>query len=157
MEIRHDLSGFARLQQAFLRSPGFVSRELESWMQATTLHLQREIFDRTPYKEGTLRKSISSEVERVGQFGVQGIVGTALDYAIPVERGSDPHEIVPKNGKALHFMMRGVPVFARRVHHPGSKGAWMFTKAFEQNIKQIEADFERFVDHVLAKIAAGAV
>lgn len=157
MEIRHDLSGFARLQQAFMRSPNFVARELESWMQATIFHLQREVQVRTPKDTGALQKSIISEVEPLGRFGVQGIVGTPLNYAVPVELGSKPHDIVPKNGKALHFMMRGIPVFAKRVHHPGSKGAFMFTKAFEQNIKQIEADFERFVDHVLAKIAAGTV
>jgi hypothetical protein len=157
MEMRHDLQGVDKLQRAFIRAPQFVSRELYGWMQATTLHLQREIQIRTPKREGTLQKSIGSEVEKVGQFGVAGIVGTSLNYAPPVEFGSKPHDIYPKNGKALAFMMRGVPVFAKKVHHPGSKGAFMFTKALEANIKNIEDDFASFIDHVLAKIAAGAV
>ena len=156
MELRHDLQGFDKLQRAFMRAPNFVARELDGWMQATTLHLEREIVLRTPKKEGTLQKSISSEVQKVGQFGVAGIVSTALNYALPVEFGSKPHDITPKNGKALAFMMRGVPAFAKKVHHPGSKGAFMFTKALQANVKQIESDFASFVDHVLAKVAAGA-
>ena len=156
MELRADLQGFDKLQRAFMRAPNFVSRELTQWMQTATLHLQREIVLRTPKKEGTLQKSISSHIEPVGQFGVAGIVSTALNYALPVELGSKPHDITPKNGKALAFMMRGVPVFAKKVHHPGSKGAFMFTKALQANVKQIEADFASFVDHVLAKVAAGA-
>ena len=158
MEMRHDLQGFDKLKRAFMRAPQFVSRELDGWMQATTLHLEREIVLRTPKKEGTLQKSIGSEVQKVGQFGVAGIVSTALNYAEPVEFGSKPHEIKPKPGKYLHFMIRGVPVFTKKpIQHPGSKGAFMFTKALQANINHIEDDFARFVDRVLAKIAAGAV
>lgn len=151
------LLGFDRLQRAFHLAPNFTARELESWVTVITLYLQSEVQERTPKRDGTLQQSTISEVKTVGRFGVEGIVGTPLDYAPPVEFGAKPHDIVPKNGKALHFMMRGIPVFAKKVHHPGSKGAFMFTRAFEENLQQIQADFYRFVDHVLAKIATGSV
>lgn len=151
------LLGFERLQRAFERAPEFVGHELTVWMTAQGLYLQGEIQKRTPKDTGLLQKSIIAHVEYIGRLGVTSIIGTPLNYALPVEMGSKPHDILPKNGKALHFMMRGIPVFAKKVHHPGSKGAFMFKKSLDANITQIQEDFYRFVDHVLAKIASGAV
>lgn len=156
MELRHDLQGFDKLQRAFMRAPDFVSRELYMFMNTMAFHMEREVVLRTPKKSGNLQTSISGRAERVGAFGVQAVVATALNYALPVEFGSKPHDITPKNGKALAFMMGGGLMFAKKVHHPGSKGAFMFTKALQANINNIEDDFARFVDRVLAKIAAGA-
>lgn len=155
MEIR--LEGFDRLQRAFMQSPQLVHREIESWMLAQGNHLQREVQRRTPKDTGALQKSIANYIVPAGPLGVEAIITTPLNYAQPVEFGAKPHDISPKNGKFLHFMMRGVPVFARKVHHPGSKGAFMFEKAFNANATQIQQDFIRLVDHILAKIATGAV
>lgn len=157
MELSMSLLGFERLQRAFERAPDFVGRELTAWITAQGLHLTGEIQKRTPKDTGLLQKSIIPHVEHTGRLGVASIIGTPLNYALPVELGSKPHDILPKNGKALHFMMRGIPVFAKKVHHPGSKGAFMFKKSFEANIAQIQDDFYRFVDHVIAKVASGAV
>ena len=146
---------FERLAVAFHQAPEFVSRELFAWMDSIGLHMQGEIQQRTPKDTGTLQKSIQSIVKPVGRFGVEGIVGTSSSYAVPVEVDVKPHDIVAKNGKALHFMMRGIPIMVKKVRHPGSKGAFMFKKSFEANVAQIERDFVRFVDHLFAKIAAG--
>jgi hypothetical protein len=43
---------------------------------------------------------------------------SALDL---VESGTDPHEIVPTNAKALRFTGNGQVVFAASVQHPGTK------------------------------------
>jgi len=146
---------FDRLAVAFRMAPDFTRRELFAWMQATGYHMQGEIQQRTPKRDGTLQTSIQTAVKPVGTFGVEAIVGTPLSYAVPVELGSKPHDIVAKNGKALHFIMGGIPIFAKRVRHPGSKGAFMFQKAFDANVAQIEKDFAMFVDHLFAKISAG--
>lgn len=157
MQLSMSLDGFERLQRAFMHAPDFVSRELTAWATAQGLHLQAEVQKRTPKDTGLLQKSISSHIEPAGRLGVSAIIGTPLNYALPVELGSKPHDILPKNGKALHFMMRGIPVFAKVIHHPGSKGAFMFQKSFDANIAQIQDDFYKFVDYVIAKIASGAV
>lgn len=157
MELSMSLLGFERLQRAFERAPDFVGHELTSWVTAQGLHLQGEVQKRTPKDTGLLQKSIISHVEPLGRLGVAAVIGTPLNYAVPVELGSKPHDILPKNGKALHFMMRGIPVFAKKIHHPGSKGAFMFQKSFDANIEQIQADFYNFVDHVIAKMASGSV
>jgi len=146
---------FDRLAVAFHQAPDFTRRELFAWMTYTGLHMEGEVKKRTPKKEGTLQNSINAVTKPVGRFGVESIVGTSLNYAVPVEDDVKPHDIVAKNGKALQFMMRGVPIMVKRVRHPGSKGAFMFKKSFEANISQIMQDFERFVDHVTLKIAQG--
>jgi len=146
---------FDRLAVAFRMAPDFTRRELFAWMQSTSFHMQGEIQHRTPKRDGTLQKSINNIVKPVGRFGVEGIVGTPLSYAVSVEYPTKPHDIVAKNGKALQFIMRGIPIFAKRVRHPGTKGSFMFKRAYEANVAQIERDFEGFVDYLLAKITAG--
>jgi hypothetical protein len=150
------LPGFDRLQRAFQQSPQYVGRELHAWVETTAAHLTDEITSLTPKDTGLLQQSIKPSVVQVGALGVSAVIGTPLSYALPVEFGAKPHDIVPKNGKALHFMMRGIPMTLKKVKHPGSKGYFMFTQAFEANIKQVQDSFERMVERVIAKLAAGA-
>lgn len=42
-------------------------------------------------------------------------------YAEYLENGTQPHDITPKNASVLHFVVNGNDVFARKVHHPGTK------------------------------------
>lgn len=156
MNLGASLIGADRLARAFLQAPNLTERELLKWAETTGAHMTDEITSITPKATGLLQNSVQPYVEQVGRFGVSAVIGTPLSYALPVELGTKPHVIVPKNGKALAFMMRGVPVFAKKVNHPGSKGYFMFTRAFEANINQIFDSFERMLDNVLAKIAAGA-
>lgn len=69
-----------------------------------------------PVKRGTLRRSITSRVERGGS---RGIVGTNLTYARAVNDGSKPHVIRPRTAKALYWKGALHPV--RSVNHPGNK------------------------------------
>jgi phage gpG-like protein len=49
--------------------------------------------------------------------------GAGIKYAAIQEYGgvTAPHDILPVRGKALAFMAGGEQVFARLVHHPGSR------------------------------------
>lgn len=73
---------------------------------------------------GALRRSIQSEVHR-DTHSVIGEVFSSGDvkYARIHEFGGKtrPHDIFPSKAKALSFMMGGRRVFAKVVHHPGSK------------------------------------
>lgn len=146
---------FERLAAAFKMAPDLTRRELDLWITAAAFSMQREIQLITPTKHGLLRGSIGTDIRPVGNFGVEAVIGTPLNYAVPVELGSKPHDIVAKNGKALHFMWRGIPIMAKRVRHPGTKGSFMFKRAYDANVAQIERDFESFVDHLFANITAG--
>ena len=42
-------------------------------------------------------------------------------YGFFVREGTQPHEIVSRRAKALRFIIAGKVIFARRVHHPGTR------------------------------------
>jgi HK97 gp10 family phage protein len=62
-------------------------------------------------------------------------------YAEFVENGTQPHTIAAR-GRMLAFEVNGATVFARSVHHPGTKP----TKFMEQTAKNIEPEFARLVE-----------
>lgn len=83
-----------------------------------------------PRKTGNLGRSIHV----VSFSATEARVEASAKYAVFVERGTKAHEITPKARKALRFAataagrrLTGTPrkgadvVFAKRVHHPGTK------------------------------------
>lgn len=74
-------------------------------------------------RSGRLLASIFSEMVE-NRNAIYGRVGSrGVPYAAIHEYGGQtkPHDIYPKNVRALHFMVGGASVFAAHVHHPGSK------------------------------------
>lgn len=112
------------LEEAWARAPQKVERELRAFMERATLRLEAESKDRTPTDRGTLRGSIFSEVKTFSDgLGVEGIVGTSLNYALPVELGARPHWVpleplvdwVKRKGlAALTPFVRGTPLAKRK-------------------------------------------
>lgn len=80
------------IEGAWGRAPQAVERELRAFMLRATLQLEAASKEGTPTDRGTLRGSIFSAVTPIeGGLGVEGVVGTALNYALPVELGAKPH------------------------------------------------------------------
>ena len=79
-------------------------------------YLLTEMQVRVPVDSGDLKKSLAIRVT-----GDRVIIGPDTPYAGYVEFGTKPHEIRPKTKKALAFKVGGQTVFARVVHHPGTK------------------------------------
>jgi len=69
-----------------------------------------------PERTGTLRRSITIMKE-----GDAYVITPLVSYAVYVERGTRPHEIVARRARALRFVWRGSVVFFRRVLHPGTR------------------------------------
>lgn len=74
-------------------------------------------------KTGHLRSSIRVVRDRVekGPTAFSYTVIADTDYAIYVHEGTRPHTIRPNTAKALRFEAGGGIVFAKVVHHPGTK------------------------------------
>src|SRR5687768_15335342 len=74
-----------------------------------------------PVDTGRLRASI--RVERRSFFGLRQrwTVGSDVDYAPMVNDGTRPHIIRPRRAKALRFKVGGKVVYAKVVHHPGTR------------------------------------
>lgn len=79
-------------------------------------------------KTGHLRRGIANT-----RRGMTATVHTSnIVYAIGVEKGTRPHVIRPKNGKALYWKGAAHPV--KKVNHPGSKPKPYLIPAFEKEI-----------------------
>lgn len=55
-----------------------------------------------------------------------------VSYAPYLEEGTRPHIIRPKRAKALRFKVGGRTVYAKIVHHPGTKAGHVLTDATRQ-------------------------
>ena len=106
-------------------------------------------------KTGTLRRSITPTVKTEGS-SITGEVATNIEYAAIHEYGgrTKPHDIFPRKGRALAFMMGGKKVVVKSVHHPGSvfpERSFMRT-ALNEMRPEIRAAFQDAIDEVAAKL-----
>lgn len=78
---------------------------------------------RAPFKTGKLRQGIGSRIESEPGSTQVVIYGTA-PYLGFILGGTQPHQIVARNARALRWVANaghGSAVFARAVQHPGTK------------------------------------
>ena len=105
----------ATTQQVLVQSANQILAEMEALV---------------PVKTGRLRSSLTIKVET--SKVVIGPDDTIAPYGGYVEFGTKPHEIRPKKaGGVLVFTMGGKKVFAKSVHHPGTKEHPYVRPAFE--------------------------
>lgn len=118
------------VREALDEIPPAVIAALRTKMQLLTINLQAHVIrDKLSgqvlhQKSGALARSIQRDVT-VSDAVVTGEVFSAGDvkYARIHEYGgkTPPHDIVPTKAQALAFALGGSNVFAKIVHHPGSK------------------------------------
>lgn len=158
------LQGFDQLERAFSQAPQVVGEELGIFMHGLVAHLEAEVKDRTPAAHGLLRASIVGRANSVGgamNTHVLGIVGSANAYVVPVELGTKPH--MPPvlaiedwvkvklglTGKEARSAAWGI---ARKIAKKGTKGAFMFRDAFEENAAEVQHQFDQTISRILARI-----
>lgn len=98
-----------------------------------TRKIATEARHRVPVRTGNLGRSIREDpITFAGPFRVDTGVTAHADYAAAVELGTRPHVIRARNADALHFQMGGRDIFAREVHHPGTRPRPFLRNAAEQ-------------------------
>jgi hypothetical protein len=110
----------AELSRLSLRNVSDVADQVEA--QAKIL---------APVQTGHLRASI----RKVPVFSVRGPtfrVEATASYAPFVENDTAPHIIRPRRAQVLRFRVGGRVVYAKIVHHPGTKGQHFLAKAVRQ-------------------------
>jgi hypothetical protein len=137
-----------------------VRQELSVFTHAMTQHMRSEVIDRTPAAFGTLRASITGEVQTMAS-GILGVVGTPQPYAVPVELGTKPHmpPVQPlqdwvrqklglsgAEGRSVAFAI------ARKISKKGTKGHFMFRDAFTDNAAEVQRQFDQTVSRIVARI-----
>lgn len=122
-----DITALAkRLEAAGANSQDALMKTL---MGAAT-HIAESMKTHCPVDTGNLRDSIG--VHSQGDSIVIGPDMSVAPYAGYVEFGTKPHDIRPKDAKALRFTVGGKVVFASVVHHPGTQPAYYVAKAFQE-------------------------
>lgn len=113
-------------------------------------------------RTGNLERAIDTS------YGSEGLIGYAFlntgtaPYGPFVHEGTKPHDIFPRGRKALRWVGKGGSsfIFAKRVHHPGSKEDQFLFDALDRKREAIHAIFSRQVgnslDEVVADMEAGA-
>ena len=96
-------------------------------------YLLTEMETRVPVASGRLRDSLGVRIS-----GDKVIVGPDVPYASYVEFGTEPHEIRPKNQNGvLRFKVNGQYVYAKVVHHPGTKPQPFVEDSFNAWVKTL--------------------
>lgn len=85
-----------------------------------------------PVDTGRLRASIRGRASRTWTLRPQFTVSTNVDYAPMVHDGTRPHTIRPRTKQALKFTVGGQVVFAKVVHHPGTRARPFLDRALRE-------------------------
>jgi HK97 gp10 family phage protein len=99
-----------------------------------------EMQRRAPSRSRKMRRSIRKRVH-----GAEVRIGPSVPYAIYVEEGTQPHAIVPVNPRALRFEVGGQMVFAKHVHHPGTRPQPFVRETAEETRKRVPYLFRQMV------------
>lgn len=107
MKANVEFKGLKELQRDIDEAMKDLPPGLQGAMQKATLVVEREAKIRAPVDTGRLRASIASEVRAIGG-GVQGIVGSVVEYAPYVELGTKYMRPRPYLGAALEAKMNEI-------------------------------------------------
>ena len=113
-----------------------LNRTLTNASRSELREAGRQVVNRArilvPVRTGRLRSSIRADPPRIFSFRGSLTVGSDLEYAAAVNDGSRPHIIRPRTKQVLRFQVGGQTVFARVVHHPGTKGVHFLDRALRE-------------------------
>lgn len=166
MEIAIDFSALTTLQAQLRKAPDVVRQELLAAMTEADGKLEEQVKELTPRASGGLKSSIIGE-EKVREFGVEGLIGSPLNYAMPVELGTRPHFppvdalvdwVKLKFGISSEKEARGVAfLVARKISRAGTRGQNMFADSLRHLEPEIRMIFDAAQQRIAARIiGAGA-
>ena len=78
---------------------------------------------------------VGDPVKMSGPFRAEASVTVGAKYGKFVHDGTRPHIIKPKNASVLFFEIGNRKVFAKEVHHPGTRARPFLREAIEQVTK----------------------
>lgn len=97
--------------------------------------LARRVLNRsrtlTPVRTGQLRAR-QRVILRITATTVQAQIEARTSYAMYVHEGTRPHEIRPRRVSYLRFVAGDAIVFAKVVHHPGTRGVFFMKRALQE-------------------------
>jgi len=122
----------ADLQHA--AGPG-VAQAAHQWVVDLARATQQQAQAKAPRRTGALAASITVTYTSP----TRAEVGPAVFYGADVEFGTRAHPITARRAKALVFTVHGTTVYARRVHHPGSRAEPFMAPALARAVAGVPA------------------
>ena len=104
---------------------------LESFKKGIANDLRNALVRSCPVDTGALKNSITVEIEN------DELVINMFDYGEHVEYGTKPHIIRPKDAKALRFKKGTKVIYAKEVHHPGTRPQPFIRNTFHHKLPKI--------------------
>lgn len=107
-----------------------------------------QMYSNAPWRTGNLAMSIKKEVSE-GKVDIKPLAS----YAVFVEKGTAPHLIRPVNASCLAFQsgMLGGMVFAKLVHHPGTKPNPFVAQTALETRDEVGRISKRVLDEAMGK------
>jgi phage gpG-like protein len=129
MNITYTITGVAEAEARIKGLPQRLRAELNAEMELQIADLTTDVVRNKLSGQvlravsGRLRNSIGGRVKDDWPVVTGTTYSAGVPYAKILEYGgkTDPHQIVPTNARALHFVWHGDEVFFSRVNHPGSQ------------------------------------
>jgi len=120
--------------------PEKMNAVLEQWKEEGSLETMEYMRGIAPFKTGFLRESITRRTTPKG-FTVY----PTAPYAKYVDKGTSPHMIFPRNATVLSWTApAGGQIFARYVHHPGTRGQF-FIQRTKEAMRTVLKQLLRFI------------
>ena len=114
IRVSVNISGFLRWAE---KEPDRAAEMRRLFQYRGSQMVVEEMKRQAPERSGFLKTTIGAD------FTPEGFtVYPGASYAPIVEKGSRPHEILPRFAKALAFPWKGAMRFFKRVQHPGFPG-----------------------------------
>lgn len=121
---------------------------IDQAVQKTAARVEGSAKGRVPVDTGNLRASIGYQRVESGRY----VVGTPVEYAEYVEKGTSAHTITP-DGEFLVFEgSDGGTVFARSVDHPGTEPNPFLRPAMLEHRDDLASDIEEAIAELLDEI-----
>lgn len=145
MEIT--INGLDELVQGAQDALNAFPDELSNALALTINDIQQAAVDFAPFRTGALRQSILPFMDS----NTSGRITVGQPYGIFVEMGTNPHDILPINKKALMWDGASHPV--KVVHHPGTAAEPFMEPAFEEGADIAQEYFQEAADNLMARMA----
>jgi hypothetical protein len=143
MEFAIQLEGISKLTAAFEQSPENATPILQRALSASQAILAKNTTKSTvPWRSGFLTQTFKAEMADL----VLRWFPTA-SYANFVEFGTKPHDIFPKDKKALFWAGAEHPV--KVVHHPGTKANDFMGRIMAASVDEINETFGQALGQIV--------
>src|SRR5581483_10664858 len=140
MPVIIQIQGLSELEAGVGRGMVEMQAAVKVAMTKSVSAIQISARELSPYKTGTLRRSIYTEVTEGGLRGMVAQDTNIAPYGPMLEFGTSPHDIYPVTKKALYWAGAANPY--RHVFNPGISPRPFMSPALQKSTDKIIAYFK---------------